>query len=269
MNEQLSLVSIVGAGPGAADLLTLRALRRLQQADVVLYDNLVSDEILACCSATAQMQYTGKKCGDRLDPVLRQQQINELMVMHARQGKKIVRLKSGDPLIYGRAMEEIRYLQQNQVACEVVPGITAGMAAAASCHIPLTERNICNAVLFCTGHTAAYDFEQLDAMANMLHTGTTLVMYMGLSNLKRIIEKLHEATGKEKIYVSAISSVSLASQQLVTGELHNITTVIEQAALPMPVVFIIGRQAWSLQQAQVWGQAITESPEVSIKNDGQ
>lgn len=265
MNEQLPLVSIVGAGPGAADLLTLRALQRLQQADVVLYDNLVSEDVLACCNSTAVMLYAGKKCGDKTNPVLRQQQINELMVMHARQGKKTVRLKSGDPFIYGRVIEEIRYLQLHQVACEVVPGITAGMAAAASCHIPLTERNICNTVLFCTGHTAQYDFEQLDAMANMLRTGTTLVVYMGLSNLQRIIEKLREAIGNEKIVVSAISKVSLAAQQLVTGELHNIVAMIEQAALPMPVVFIIGKQAWSLQQTQVLEHAMATAPEVSIK----
>lgn len=246
MKEPLPLISIVGAGPGAADLLTLRAWRRLQQAEVVLYDNLVSDEILACCNTAALMQYCGKKCGDSVDPALRQQQINEWMVSYAKEGKKVVRLKSGDPFIYGRAIEEIRYLQQHQVACEVIPGITAGIAAATSCHIPLTERNVSNAVIFCTGHTADYNFEQLDALANMLRAGTTLVMYMGLSNLQRVIEKLQAAAGKEKIYVSAVSQVSLTSQRLVTGELNTIAAMIAQAALPMPVVFIIGKQAWPL-----------------------
>lgn len=258
MKEPLPLVSIVGAGPGAVDLLTLRAWQRLQQAEIILYDNLVSDEILSCCNTAAIMQYCGKKYGDHIDPVLRQQQINEQMVLYAKEGKKVVRLKSGDPFIYGRAIEEIRYLQQHGVACEVVPGITAGIAAAASCHIPLTERNTSNAVVLCTGHTASYDFEQLNALASMLRTGTTLVMYMGLSNLQRVIEKLQEATGKEKIYVSAVSQVSLSSQRLVTGELSNITEMIEQAALPMPVVFIIGKQAWSLQAADTFIQTIAE-----------
>ncbi|GAC1369023.1 MAG: uroporphyrinogen-III C-methyltransferase [Hymenobacter sp.] len=246
------LVSIVGAGPGAADLLTLRALRRLEQAEVVLYDNLVSAEIMALCAPGAVLAYAGKKYGDQLDPEQRQQAINEALVAHARQGKRVVRLKSGDPVIFGRAAEEIRYLREQQVPYEVVPGLTAGIAAASLAHIPLTERNHSNAVLLCTAHTANYDFEQLDALANMLHTGTTLVLYMGLSNLGRVVETLRAAAGSETIYVSAISQVSGPGQRLVTALLPEIETALAQANLPLPVVFIIGKYACSLDEAAAY-----------------
>jgi uroporphyrin-III C-methyltransferase len=236
------MVSIVGAGPGAADLLTVRALQRIQQAEVVLYDNLVSAEILACCQPGALLLYAGKKYGDKVDPVIRQNTINELLVQHAREGKKVVRLKSGDPFIYGRAIEEIRYLREHAVPCEVIPGVTAGLAAAASRFIPLTERSVSNAVLFCTGHTAEYGLDQLDALAHMLRTGTTLVLYMGLSNLQPLLEKLKAIAGGEKLYVSAVSQVSLPGEAIVTEELEEVAAAIEQAKLVLPVVFIIGRR---------------------------
>ncbi|RBL91328.1 uroporphyrinogen-III C-methyltransferase [Chitinophaga flava] len=240
-------VCIVGAGPGAADMLTVRATRCIETADVVLHDNLVSDEILALCRPDAERIYAGKKYGDTKDPAVRQQQIHELMRLHALNGKKVVRLKSGDPFIYGRAVEEIRYLQEHHIPFEVVPGITAGIAAAGLCQVPLTERNHSNAVLFCTGHTANYDHEQLDALANMLRTGTTLVMYMGLSNLSVVVAKLLQAAGSETVYVTAVSKVSAPQQQQVTASLQEIEAAIHQAALPMPVVFIIGKYATSIK----------------------
>lgn len=249
-NDTLApLVSIVGAGPGAADLLTVRALRRLGQAHVVLYDNLVSAEVMALCAPDAELIYAGKKYGDQVDPRQRQQVINEAMVAHARQGKRVVRLKSGDPFIFGRAAEEIRYLAEQQIPYEVVPGLTAGLAAASLVHIPITERNFSNAVLLCTAHTANYDFEQLEALANMLRTGTTLVMYMGLSNMPQVVAKLQAAAGPEAVYVSAISQVSGPQQRLVTALLPDIEAALAQAALPMPVVFVIGKYACSLDEA--------------------
>lgn len=240
------LVSIVGAGPGAADLLTMRAVHRLGQAHVVLYDNLVSAEVMALCTPAAELIYAGKKYGDQVDPRQRQREINETLVAHARQGKRVMRLKSGDPFIFGRAAEEIRYLDEHQVSYEVVPGLTAGLAAASLVHIPVTERNFSNAVLLCTAHTANYDFEQLDALANMLRTGATLVMYMGLSSMPQVLAKLQAAAGTEVVYVSAISQVSRPQQQLVTARLPDIEAALAAAALPMPVVFVIGKYACSL-----------------------
>lgn len=251
-NDLPPLVSIVGAGPGAVDLLTVRALHRLERAEVVLYDNLVSEEIMGLCAPDALLIYAGKKYGDDVDPRQRQQEINAAMVAHARQGRRVVRLKSGDPFIFGRAAEEIRYLIEQQVPYEVVPGLTAGIAAASLAHIPLTERNFSNAVLLCTAHTANYDFEQLDALANMLRTGTTLVMYMGLSNIDRVLEKIQAAVGPAEIYVSAISQVSSPRQRMVTARLPDIEAALATAALPMPVVFIIGKYACSLDEATAY-----------------
>ncbi len=239
-------VQIVGAGPGAADLLTVRAVRCIQEADVILHDNLVSAEILQLCRPEAEKIYTGKKYGDATDPMARQHHIHELMVLHARAGKKVVRLKSGDPFIYGRAAEEVRYLQQQHIPYAVVPGLTAGIAAGSLCQIPLTERNYSNAVLLCTGHTASYDNAQLDALANMLRTGTTLVMYMGLSNLSGVVQKLRIAAGADTIYVTAVSKVSGPGQRAVTATLEKIGDRLAEAALPMPVVFIIGKHAYEV-----------------------
>lgn len=249
-------VYIVGAGPGAADLLTVRAARCIETADIILHDNLVSPEILALSRPEAEKIYTGKKYGDTIDPMARQQHIHELMVLYALAGKKVVRLKSGDPFIYGRAGEEVRYLQEQGIPFEVIPGVTAGIAAASLCQVPLTERNRSNAVLFCTGHTASYDYDQLDALANMLRTGTSLVMYMGLSNLPKVLEKLQVAAGSETIYVTAISQVSGQQQQLVSATLQEIAGKIEKAALPMPVVFIIGKYATPITQDGPPGETI-------------
>lgn len=250
-NQSLYPVRIVGAGPGAVDLLTVRATRCLEQAEVILYDNLVSAEIMALCRPDAEKIYTGKKYKDSIDPHTRQATIHELMVTYARAGKKVVRLKSGDPFIYGRAAEELRYLQEHRVPCEIIPGLTAGIAAAGLCQIPLTERNRSNAVLFCTGHTANYDFEQLEALANMLRTGTSLVMYMGLSNMVPVLEKLQQAAGNETIYITAISQVSGQQQQTITATLHEIAARLETQPLPMPVVFIIGKHATSIITEEV------------------
>lgn len=246
--KHVKKVSIVGAGPGDPELLTVRALHRIQNAEVILYDNLVPSTILDLSSTAAIKIYVGRKYADAKDQMERQQHINELMCKYAQQGKNVVRLKSGDPFIFGRAIEEIRYLIEHNIPFELVPGITAGIAAANLQHIPLTERNRSNSVLFCTGHTANYDFEQLEALANMLKTGTTLIMYMGLKNLKQVIEKLKEITQNEKLYISAISKVSHPDQNIVTGTLTEIEQKIEQQQLLMPVVFIVGKYAFPVNQ---------------------
>ena len=246
--QYIKKVSIVGAGPGDPELLTVRALHRIQNAEVILYDNLVPSAILDLASTTTMRIYVGRKYADVKDQMERQQNINELMCQYALEGKNVVRLKSGDPFIFGRAIEEIRHLVEHNIPFEIVPGITAGIAAANLQHIPLTERNRSNSVLFCTGHTANYNFEQLEGLANMLKTGTTLIMYMGLKNLKQVIVKLKEITGSEKLYISAISKVSHPDQRIVIGTLNDIEDRIEQQQLLMPVVFIVGKYAFPINQ---------------------
>lgn len=246
--QQIKKISIVGAGPGDPELLTVRAFNRIKNADVVLHDNLVPAAILELASAASEKIYVGRKCSDPQGQAERQQNINELMRDYAQQGKNVVRLKSGDPFIFGRAMEEIRYLLEHNIPFEMVPGITAGIAAANLQHIPLTERNRSNSVLLCTGHTANYDFEQLEALANMLKTGTTLIIYMGLKNLKQVVNKLKGITEKETLFVSAISKVSQPEQQIITGSLNEIEQKLETGQLSMPVVFIVGKYAFPINQ---------------------
>lgn len=246
--QDIIKISIVGAGPGDPELLTVKASNRIQNADVILHDNLVPDIILKLSSDSAEKIYVGRKYADDQNQMERQQIINDLMRDYYLQGKNVVRLKSGDPFIFGRAVEEIRYLIEHKIPYEMVPGITAGIAAANLQSIPLTERNRSNSVLFCTGHTANYDFEQLEALANMLKSGTTLVMYMGFKNLKEVISKLKEINKKEEIYISAISKVSQFDQSIITGTLNDMEGKLENKQLPMPVVFIVGKFAFPINE---------------------
>ncbi|WP_219845025.1 uroporphyrinogen-III C-methyltransferase [Flavobacterium columnare] len=239
-------ISIVGAGPGDPELLTVKAVKRIQKADIILYDNLISSEILDLTSSNAKKIYVGRKYGDVEDAMKRQDTIHELFFKYAQEGKKIVRLKSGDSFIYGRVAEEIRFLTQKNIPFEVIPGITAGIAAANSQHIPLTERNKTNSVLFCTGHTATYDLEQLEALANMLKTGTTLIMYMGYKNLKEVITTFKKITPDETLYISAISKVSQEDETIFSGTLDEMEEKLEIKTVPMPVVFILGKYAFPI-----------------------
>lgn len=232
-------ISIIGAGPGDPELLTVKAYRLIQEADVILHDNLVSDAILES-NANAEKIYVGRKFGDKSNQMERQQRINELLFEHQQKGKRVVRLKSGDPYIYGRAAEEARYLTEKQTPFEVIPGISAALAAANIYNIPITERNHSNAMLICTAHTADYSFEQLNGIAHMLKAGNTISIYMGLKSLHRIIPKLLEVCKDATIPVNAISNVSRKGQHIVTGTLGTIENLVKNSNLPMPVVFIIG-----------------------------
>ena len=232
-------INIIGAGPGDPELLTVKAHKLITDADVILHDNLVSSEILAL-NTTAEKIYVGRKFGDQSDQISRQDRINQLLHEHYLEGKKVIRLKSGDPYIYGRAAEEARYLIKHKLPFEVVPGITASIAAANTLNIPITERNHSNAMLICTAHTADYSFEQLNGIAHMLKAGNTISIYMGLKSLHRIIPKLLEVCKDETIPVNAISNVSRENQQIITGTLGNIEDKIAESSIQMPVVFIIG-----------------------------
>ena len=237
--EHLPEIKIIGAGPGSKNLLTLKAFEAIQNAEIILHDNLVSNEILEI-NTQAERIYVGRKFGDKNDQETRQNNINTLMKNHCEQGDKVVRLKSGDPYVYGRAAEEVRFLKKHKLPFTVVPGISAALAAANICNIPITERNHSNAMLICTAHTADYSFEQLNGIAHMLKAGNTISIYMGLKSLHRIVPKLLEVCQDDTIPVNAISSVSRKQQAMVTGSLGNIEEKITEANLQMPVVFIIG-----------------------------
>lgn len=234
-------IYITGAGPGDVELLTLKAYSCIKSAEVILYDNLVSEEILSL-NTVAEKVYVGRKYGDAANQTGRQDHVNQLMEQHWKEGKVVVRLKSGDPYIYGRAAEEARYLLQRGIPFEIVPGISAALGAAGLLNIPLTERHRSNAVLICTAHTADYSFEQLSGIAAMLKAGNTIALYMGLKSLGRIVEKLLEVCGDGSIPINAISRVSRADQRMVSATLSTIEEKIAQSNLQMPVVFLIGTQ---------------------------
>lgn len=179
-------VSIVGAGPGAADLLTLRALDRIQKADVVLHDRLIDEGVLDLIPATAEKIYVGKAAGNHFMP---QAQIHEVLIQQAQSGKRVVRLKGGDPFIFGRGGEEMQALQAAGIAYEIVPGVTAAQGCAASAHIPLTHRDFASSCAFLPGHLADEENNTLN-WQTLAQSGQTLVFYMATKRIDVIAQAL-------------------------------------------------------------------------------
>lgn len=236
-------VYLVGAGPGDPELLTVRALKLMQSADVVLHDALVSPEILALLPPGAERIAVGKRIGDGKDQTARQHEINDLLARYAREGKCVVRLKAGDPFMFGRGIEEVRALAAAGAPCEVVPGITAGIAAAELCRIPLTERYRNTSALFCTGQTADYSLSHFSAVIELMKAGTPLVMYMGFEHLDRIVGRFIDSGLSPDLPACAVSRVSRSDQSLVAATLGTIAGQLRERELPLPVVFIIGEHA--------------------------
>ena len=232
-------VMIVGAGPGDKKLLTVKAQEAIKEADVILYDNLVPREIMQLAENN-EKYYVGRKFGDQTDQQDRQKKINELLHHHYKQGKNVVRLKCGDPYIYGRAAEEARYLMEHNIRFEIIPGISAALAAASLNNVPVTERNRSNALMICTAHTADYSFEQVKEMASLLKAGNTLAIYMASKSLDKLIPKLIEACGDDAIPITALSNVSRKNEQVVCSTLRHIKKEIEMQQLPTPIVFLAG-----------------------------
>jgi uroporphyrin-III C-methyltransferase len=202
-------VYLVGAGPGDPELLTRKALRLLQEADVVLHDDLVTFEILNLISPGAQVQNVGKRCGTR---TIRQEEINFLMVALASAGRQVVRLKSGDPLIFGRAGEEIEALRQSNIEYEIVPGVTSALGAAAAAGIPLTHRQASSTLVLTTGsHASGGDHAQWNQFAA---AKATLVVYMPGQNYGEISAKLVAAGFAPETPCAIISRATTSQQQI-------------------------------------------------------
>jgi uroporphyrin-III C-methyltransferase len=253
-------VTIAGAGPGDPELLTVKAWKRLREADVVLHDALVPPLLLDLVNANAELVNVGKRCEDGQDQEIRQEHINSLMIQAARSGCRCVRLKAGDPFIFGRGVEEVRALVDEGIEVEVIPGITAGIAAADLLHIPLTERNSMHSVVFCTGHMAKYSEAQFRTVAAQLLEGSSMVLYMGLSCLETVAARLIAQGVSPEMPVCAASKVSQPRQQLLSGPLAAIGSMTRENQLAMPAVFIIGEHCLPV------GHAV--SPEVSARSNG-
>lgn len=234
-NSALGKVYIVGAGAGDPDLLTFKALRLMQQADIVFYDNLVSAPILDLCRRDATKIYVGKKASNH---AVSQDQINELLIRHAKQGKRVLRLKGGDPFVFGRGGEEAERLAAAGVAYEIVPGITSATAAASYAGIPLTHRDYAQSVQFVTAciktNTINNQFSQL------LDDNQTLVFYMGLNQLAAIADGLVGAGRAPDTPIAIVSNASLPNQRVLTGTLADIVAKQADAQLPTPALLIVG-----------------------------
>jgi uroporphyrin-III C-methyltransferase/precorrin-2 dehydrogenase/sirohydrochlorin ferrochelatase len=235
MGAQQGEVYLVGAGPGDADLLTFKALRLMQKADVVLYDRLVSDEILRLCRVDADMIYVGKARSDHAVP---QADMNQMLVDLALEGKRVVRLKGGDPFIFGRGGEEIALLAKNNISFQVVPGITAASGCAAYAGIPLTHRDYAQSVRFLTGHLKA-DTPNLN-WVEMVHRDETLVFYMGLVGLPLICEGLLAAGRSPDTPIAMVHNGTRPDQIVVTGTLSNMVAEVAKAKIKPPTLIIVG-----------------------------
>jgi uroporphyrin-III C-methyltransferase len=230
--------TLVGAGPGDPELLTLKALKAVRAATVLLVDDLVSDEIVAFAQPGARIVYVGKRGGCKSTP---QEFIEKLMIMAAREGENVVRLKGGDPFIFGRGGEEVEHLQAAGIAVTVINGITAGLAAVTSLGVPLTHRQHAHGVVFVTGHAkpgdAGTDWRALADTA--CKAKLTLVIYMGVSGAGRIQDEL--LTGLPAATpVAVIQNATLATQRHITTTLGRLADAISDSGLASPSVIVVG-----------------------------
>jgi uroporphyrin-III C-methyltransferase/precorrin-2 dehydrogenase/sirohydrochlorin ferrochelatase len=231
-------VYLIGAGPGDPDLLTLRAVQLLQQADVVLYDRLVSDAVLERARRDADRVFVGKETGG--DHHATQARIHELLVQYAKRGLRVARLKGGDPFIFGRGGEEIEALNAHGVPYVVVPGITAALGAAASASIPLTHRRIAQSVTFAAGHSLDDETLNWRSLAQPHHT---VVFYMAVAQMPRIVERLLAAGAPSDLPAALIERGSLADQRVLRGTLGTIAEIARQAEVQPPTLLIVGEVA--------------------------
>ncbi len=225
-------VFLVGAGPGDPDLLTVKAVRLLQSADVVLHDDLISPEILASIPKTTEVRNVGKRCGRKN---IQQEEINALLVTFASFGLKVVRLKAGDPLIFGRAGEEMEALRKANIDFEIVPGVTSALASAAAARVSLTHRDSASAVLFLTGHHAK-PARAVDWTAYVA-SGATLAIYMPGSDYQHISEQLIAAGLKGETACAIVSRASSHAEQVHRSTIKQLASA---PLLPAPTLLLVG-----------------------------
>ncbi|MFZ3139213.1 uroporphyrinogen-III C-methyltransferase [Polaromonas sp.] len=242
-----SKVTLVGAGPGDPELLTLKALKAIQQATVLFVDDLVSADIVAFASSKARIVYVGKRGGCKSTP---QAFIEKLMLMAAKEGETVVRLKGGDPFIFGRGGEEVEHLKAAGIQVEVINGITAGLAAVTSLGVPLTHRQHAHGVVFVTGHAKPGDTgTDWRALAATAHSARlTLVIYMGVSGAERIQDELLSGL-PAATPVAVIQNASLPAQRHIRTTLGRLATDIHLSGLASPSVIVVGDVISGLAQA--------------------
>lgn len=242
-------VFLVGAGPGDPDLLTLRALRVLQMAEVVLYDRLVAPGVLDLVPPEAQRVYVGKRRSHHAVP---QETINQMLVRFASEGRRVVRLKGGDPFIFGRGGEEIDQLMEQGIRFEVIPGVTAASGCAAYAGIPLTHRDHAQSCVFTTGHRRGDGSLQID-FEGLVRPAQTIVFYMGLSGARALAEGLLAHGMSGEMPVALIQQGTTLNQRVVTGPLRSLETLAEASRLRAPTLVIVG-EVVRLREQLAWFQ---------------
>lgn len=235
-HRQRGEVYLIGAGPGDPELLTLKAQRFLQQADVVVYDKLVAPEIVNLARREAERIFVGKTRGNHTLP---QDQINQRLIDLAKQGLKVARLKGGDPYVFGRGGEEVAALQQHGIRATVIPGITAAVGCAASSGIPLTHRDYAKSVSFITGHKKAGDFEEVD-YGRLADAGDTMVFYMGLHNAHKISAGLLAKGMAANTPVALIENGTCPNQKVWITDLQDFPNTITEKSVQSPALIVIG-----------------------------
>jgi uroporphyrin-III C-methyltransferase len=254
LTRQPGTIYFVGAGPGDPKLITVRGLELLQSADVVIYDRLVSPELLKSTRRDAELIYAGKS---PLGTVMNQDEINSTLVEKAYEVRSVVRLKGGDPCIFGRVGEEAAYCHRYHVPFEMVPGITSGIAAPLYAGIPLTHRDHSSSVAFVTGHKRK-DGHKDDIQWERLATGVdTLVVYMGINNLPHIRSELLQHGRPADTPVALVRWGTTAEQQTLVGTLGDIADCAKKAGFESPAIIVIG-EVVRLRQSIAWFESVLQ-----------
>ena len=237
MTGDIVKVTLIGAGPGDPDLMTVKAVKRLQEADVVLYDRLVGDAIISMIPAAAEKICVGKHANDHPIP---QEEIGRLLLEKVQQGHHVVRLKGGDPLVFGRGGEELELLSGNAIPFEVIPGVSSAVAAGAYSGIPLTHRDYSSSLHILTGHAKRNG--ELDInFALLAKTNGTIVILMSVVSMKKICEGFINAGMDKNMPAAAIENISSARQRKILGTVGTLYELSQKHRLTAPAVVIIGR----------------------------
>lgn len=234
--SKIGKVYLVGAGPGDPDLITLKAARCLEEAEVIIYDRLVDPRVLDLACESAERILVGKKGGHYTFP---QEEINRLLVSHARKGLRVVRLKGGDPFVFGRGGEEAMHLAQNEIPFEIIPGVSSALAVPAAAGIPVTHRGVASSVAFITGHPAEGP-ESSEHWKRLSRSADTLVVLMPLKNLRWIVSQLILHGWALDTPAALVESGTLESQRQVTAPLGKMVAESATAGISSPALLIVG-----------------------------
>src|SRR4051812_18926334 len=259
MNPSFSMTGIVylvGAGPGDAELLTLKAHRLLQEADAIVYDYLVAPAILALARPDAERVFVGKKGGGFCCP---QRDIEGTLIRLAREGKNVVRLKGGDPFVFGRGGEEAEALVEAGIAFEIVPGVTSALAAAAYAGVPLTHRAHASSVVFLTGHEDPNKPDAAIRWEDYGRLGATLCIYMGMKNLETITRRLQAGGMSPDTPAAVIQSATTGEHRQMVSTVQNIALQSERDGFGAPAIVVIGEVA-ALSEKLAWFEAQRAAP---------